>query len=628
MASETTITLGKSVSSGTYLIGKIVWSSTPDNDANTSSVTAKLYVRKYNGSMTLTIPTSGKWSYSLTVNGDTVSGSVRKDVLTDWVLLATKTITVNHNTDGTKSITISGSVSAPSDTSLEGHTTSGSGTATLDTIPRETSIDAVSCSTAYLDGTLTYKYTPQNANYYNRCNISLNLNGNYIAIKTVNLGKKAAAQQTATVTLTAAELQTIYKKLPSTTTGMLRFTFRTYSDSDYSAQIGNALYKEITLTIPISVKPTASLSLVASNSNSWIASQGVYVQNHSGVTATLSGSAGSGATVKSYQVSGGGYSTDTSVLKISKITSSGDITITGKITDTRGRYVEVSKTIGVLPYTAPAITMLEVSRGVYSNGWTASETGKDIKITFKATLSLTAQGNTYGATFKIDSSAMTPSSGKTSGLASAASNSVYLLNLDGESSYTLTFTAKDLVGNSNSAKITIPTINVTIEFNDSGKGIAFGKTSEKDAFECAFPAEFSGGVTLIREDGQKITLDDTGWISLGLSANVAERSSSAGRAGKGCKYRVINGNHVYVAFCCEFPFSDSAVMVNLNSIPAAYRPANNMYSMCATGGRAITRCIVNSSGNVIVDWVQIISSAEQTTSATVSWVDGYIDYFI
>ena len=34
-----------------------------------------------------------------------------------------------------------------------------------------------------------------------------------------------------------------------------------------------------------------------------------------------------------------------------------------------------------------------------------------------------------------------------------------------------------------------------MEFNRSGQGIAFGKTSEKDAFECAFPAEFTEGAT-------------------------------------------------------------------------------------------------------------------------------------
>ena len=41
-----------------------------------------------------------------------------------------------------------------------------------------------------------------------------------------------------------------------------------------------------------------------------------------------------------------------------------------------------------------------------------------------------------------------------------------------------------------------------MEFKSNGKGIAFGKTSEKDAFECYMPAEFNktvaiGGTTLV-----------------------------------------------------------------------------------------------------------------------------------
>ena len=76
-----TISLNKSstTSDGYWLEGKIVWSSTANNDANTSSVTADIYVRK-NANVTLTQSTTGTWEYSITINGSTTSGTNKTSV--------------------------------------------------------------------------------------------------------------------------------------------------------------------------------------------------------------------------------------------------------------------------------------------------------------------------------------------------------------------------------------------------------------------------------------------------------------------------------------------------------------------------------------------------------------------
>lgn len=132
--------LGKS-SGSTYIIGMIKWSSTKNTAGNYSSVKATLYVRKANDSTTLTVPTTGTWNYSLTINGSTISGSVYNSVLTGWVEVASHTVSkVNHNADGSKNVTISGSVTGPNSTSLAGKVTSGSKSVALDTIPRGSSV--------------------------------------------------------------------------------------------------------------------------------------------------------------------------------------------------------------------------------------------------------------------------------------------------------------------------------------------------------------------------------------------------------------------------------------------------------------------------------------------------------
>lgn len=353
-----TITLNKSASSGSYIQSKIVWYATADEDKNESDTTCKIYVRKDNDDTLLTIATTGTWKYSMTINGKEFSGSISKDVLLDWVLLATVSVSdIDHDDDGGKSITIKGSVTAPTGTTLAGHVSSGSGTATFDTIPRASTIDSLSCATKYFDGKLTYMYTPQSASFYNRCNISLNLDGEHIAVKSVLLGKKSAAQQTATVTLSEDEQAIIYNKLPNADKGTLRFTFRTYSDSDYSTQVGDAQYREISLYVPkiSSTLPNPGATLAAVHSLG-SAFAGLYIQGKSKVKATFDGEGKYGAAIKSYSMKVEGEVYNSSDDYTSEyLTGYGKVDVEVTATDSRGYSNTQTKTIYVLAYAKPKI---------------------------------------------------------------------------------------------------------------------------------------------------------------------------------------------------------------------------------------------------------------------------------
>ena len=121
---------------------------------------------------------------------------------------------------------------------------------------------------------------------------------------------------------------------------------------------------------------------------------------------------------------------------------------------------------------------------------------------------------------------------------------------------------------------------------------------------------------------------DTGWISLGLSGNVEAATSALGRVPTGCYYRVINGNHVYIAFNCKFSYSGSAIIVNNELLPEELRPARNVYEYRPLGGKYVARILASTSGNVTIEWVQNILSTTETTSRTSGWIDGYIDYWV
>lgn len=638
-----TINLSKSASSGSYIVGKVVWSSVVNNDANNSDVTASLYVRKDSHDMILTIPTEGTWSYSLTVNGSTASGTVSKPVLSDWVLIATKSVNdISHDADGTKSITISASVTAPTGTTLAGHTTSGSGTAKFDTVPRATTIDSLACNSEYLNGKITYKYTPQTASYYNRVNIALNISGTLTAVKTIDLGKKTATQQTASVTLSADELAIIYNKLPSTRDGKLRFTFRTYKNSDYTSQIGDAGYKEIDLDIPdnSTTQPSVTMTLApVSSLGSGFAD--LYIQGKTKVKATLSATGKNNATIKSYKMTADGATYDSSKAYTSAyLAHEGSIRVYGYATDSRGITGSTYKDITVIPYSKPQIKPAsgesEVIASRCDSGGNIKDNGTYLKIKAKRVYSKVistngqynyckiryrykAEGGSYSSwTNILVGSNLTTDEIVTGALLGGA--------LAVDKSYIVQVQAIDDIGESATTTISVPTDKVYMHEAASMNSLGIGKYAEESNV-----VDIAEDITVkVRGDlvvGGR-TISDTGWISLGLSSEVAESALNTGRSGKGCFYRVINGNHVYVAFNCSFQYENAAITIGATKIPAPYNPARNMYALNTTNGRGIARIFVNSTGDVRIDYVQNMASAETTSSIKVNWIDGYIDYWV
>lgn len=626
-----------SASSGSYIQGKIVIAETVYPASNSSTVQVALWVKKGSTTTTLTIPTEGTWSYKLQLGDTVVNKTVHLSVLTDWVYVGALSADVNHKADGTASIQVVASITAPTGTTLEGHTTDFERKHSITSIDKPTTIDSLTCTKEgqkydYLDGVITAHYTPKLADLYNQCKIYVMVNGKENEIYSEKLDKKAAIQQTYTIQFTPEKLLEIYGLVKTTTNVTIRVKFITYRNS-YAANtvVGTGQYLEIALTLPTSVAPTATLTLTPKHSNSWIAGKNIYVAGLSGATATLSATPSAGikeeeltTTITYDDVT---YNAET--LNVTTLKKSGNnIVFTAKVTDPRRRSATATKSITVLPYSAPVIASMQVERGTYNNGWEAADEGSDVRVTFKTTLSLKDNGNTYSAAFKVDGSSKTPYDGAPTGLESGTEYTVYLIGIDGEVSHTLAMTVTDKTGNTGTANITIPTIRITIEFNDSGSGIAFGKTSEHDAFECAWDAEFSGKILhKPAEDGIPIEIGDTGWIELGLSANVSERANAVGHAGSGCKYRVINGNHVYVAFACDVPYSNDPIVVNANAIPQSYRPKQHIYGLSASGGRTITALYVHYNGQIYINYIQQITATSNTTSLT-TWVDGYIDYFI
>ena len=226
-----------------YIIGKIEWSSQANNSGNYSLVDADLYVKKGNDNLVLTISTGGTWSYSLTVGDKTISGTVQKDVLTSWVKIASLAdVKITHNDDGSKSVDISGSVTAPNGTSFAGKKTSGSKTVTLDTIPRASTV--ASASDVTIGDKCSIKWTPATAAFRYKIKFEM---GSW-SYTTGAIHPNQTSQYTYngySIPLSCAD-----QYASGWSSGTMKATLYTYSDSACTKQVGSASSKTFTATLP------------------------------------------------------------------------------------------------------------------------------------------------------------------------------------------------------------------------------------------------------------------------------------------------------------------------------------------------------------------------------------------
>lgn len=620
------IMLNESASSGARLASKIEWSSVADTAANTSSVTAKLYVRKYNPDTTLTIPTAGTWTYELTVNGSSISGSVSESVLLDWVLLCTKKVTVQHSDDGSKSITLSGSVSGPTNTGFKGHTTSGSGTAKLDTITRASIITSVSDVT--LGNKCSVTWTPALISFWYKLTFAIG-EWNYTT-------EAIHPNQTSAYTYTGYTIPLdVAKQLTSAMSGAMAITLYTYSDSDATTQVGSASSKTFTVMVPDnSVTQPSVMMTLSPESLLTDAFDGLYIQGKTKVTAMLSATGKYGATIESYGIKAEGvtYLSDDSCCQSTFLSQSGSLTVDGYATDSRGLLGSISQTINVIPYTKPKIQNVSAARCDFYGNLTESGTYLRISASrdYSPVLADNVQKNFCSISFLVYDENGTEVQSATTILDrdDLSSNSVTTGALLGgmlaaDKTYTVYVRACDDISIPTTATVVIPTEKVYMHRAGARRSLGIGEYVEEDN-----TVAIASDLTL-KVKGE-LVVTGNGWQPLGLSDSVADATAQYGRGtdGSGCWYRVENGNHVYIAFNCGYSWEGDTITVNAQSIPEKYRPARTMFALAATTSRNIARIYVSAYGNVAIGWIQSLTTGEQTTTLDSTWIDGYIDYFI
>lgn len=259
-------------------------------------------------------------------------------------------------------------------------------------------------------------------------------------------------------------------QIPSAVSGTAKVTLETYLNGTMT---GSNEYT-FTVTVPASVVPTAGTLNAALIANGVDATITKYVQNYSGVALTSSGVAGvQGSTISAYNITGGGFSANSANANFSPLPTSGTITFTLEVTDSRGRKATTTKEIVVEAYAKPTLSGVSAYRCINtgveaSNGTYVRLFANRVFSSIGGQNSATLRGRVYmkGAAAPAYTN-MTPGTAWVTGAGGILVTKSYLVEIQ----------VSDKI-NSTTIQLEIPTDIVGFNVLDTAAGAAIGKYAE------------------------------------------------------------------------------------------------------------------------------------------------------
>lgn len=384
--------------------------------------------------------------------------------------IATGTKTISHNSDGTRSFSVS--LAAAIYYSSIGCT--GSQTFTLDTIARASTLSVS-------DGTLGTKTTPT----------ADRKSSSFTHTLTWECGSYSGTLATKS-TSTSWDFTPELKLASAAPYGQKVYCTYTLSTYNGSTLVGTDS-KSVWFTIPSSVKPSCTLSL--SDSKGYASTYGGYIQGESQLSVTINATQAYGSPISRYSASANGTTYSTRTFTTSVLTKVGTNTISATVTDGRERPGSASSNIKVLAYSRPQITNLKVRR-CNANG-TENDRGGYGKISFHCTITPLSNKNTRACSLRYRQSGATTWTN-----APAITLSSYnqdcnppVIQMSDAHSYEVQINLTDAFGTT-SAVTSISTGYCLYHIPASGKGITFGGIAEGDGFNVKMDATFGENVNM------------------------------------------------------------------------------------------------------------------------------------
>lgn len=366
---------------------------------------------------------------------------------------------------------------------------STTGTIVADTIGRTTT-PTLSATSVNLNSSLTI-YTPRASDSFTHKLYS----------SVGNSGKQLFASGVATSFTWKVPLSLAHH-ITSSTSATVVIYCETYNGSTL---IGTKTVTFIAV-IPNSVVPSIS-SISCSEATSDLSSLGVYIQNKSTLKFTISASGSYSSTIKSCRTTIDGINYSGLSFTSYPLKNKGTIVIVTTVTDSRGRTASKSTTITVYEYFSPKITYFTVERCL-SDG-ALNDEGTYVKCTHSYEVAPLNNKNTKVWKFQYHNGSDWVDLKTATTQIYSSNKSTYIettKTFSADSSYKFRLYVADYFSDT-SWERELSTSFVLMNYNASGKGIAIGKKSEKNAFEVGLPSEFNESVVMDKN------LDITGFMS-------------------------------------------------------------------------------------------------------------------
>lgn len=509
---------------------------------NTSNVTVSVKFFRTNTEY----ETYGTGKVYCTIDGTQYTSSVglSQKITSSGIKLFTKTLNIKHNSDGSKTLTVSSRISLD----LNGSNLTSSSQSyshALTKLARNSTISSLTSSVS-INGTNTSTVNITRAN------------DSYTHTVKWTVGSHThSATKVGTSTSYAIPASWI-DALPNSTSGTAKVTVSTYNGS---TKIGSDVSKNFTITVPTSVVPTVSATTTLVNDtvpSSW----GIYVQGKSKCKITVSGSSPYGATIKSFAISGTNDKYSGSLSSAGSwtspyITESGSVSFKVKATDTRNRTASTTKSITVYPYKNPSISITKVFRCT-SDG-TASDTGTYISASILTSNYSDCNGkNTITQTVMYRESTSSTWSTATS----VTTGTPVILGDDSISnskSYVIRFTITDAFGSS-TKNITVSTSGCLLNIRKAKDGLAIGKFAEQSGLDIKWDSTFRSDVNV------KGLLNSTGLYFNTTGANISYGNSAITMSsGQGNTIKIGDANNGIVTTASNVTITVKPSTVNISS---------------------------------------------------------------
>ena len=440
-----------------------------------------------NNTSSVTVAVTAKWTYGSWNNTGNATGSITIDgtkynftgvtfnagrKTTGSQVIMTKTATVKHNTDGTKTL----SCSAVLVSGVSSGTVTCSGSKKLTTIPRATT-PTLSSTSVFMESQVTIGLDRANSSFTHDLAYSF-AGGSYVTFK-----PGAGTSYTWT-------LPDLASKIPKATSGTL--TIRCITKNG-STTIGT---KTVTMTakVPTTAAYMPTISVVShAEATAGLAAQfGAYVQKKSKVKATITAAGAKGSTISAYSTTFQGLTYTGSSWTSGVLASSGSLNMVTTVTDSRGRKATKTTTVsGILPYAAPAINTLQVYR--INDSGAATTEGTKIAVRYKYGVASLDSKNTaslvveYKRSTEDDTAWAELFTNAALSTDTTATPSDVTFSVDYQ--YDIRATLTDWFGGKGDTYNTVlPSGAVILDIAANGKGLAIGKTSEYGGFESGWKA--------------------------------------------------------------------------------------------------------------------------------------------